>query len=824
MNNFSSRFRILYVIFLFVGSGTIAHAQTAEAPAAGDGSPGSPYEISSIENLHWMSINTEELDNHFIQTQDINASVTSNWDSENGFNPIGTFDGVYDGNGYNISNLFIDRSSSDENGLFSTVGSTAEIKNLCVLDADITGNDFTGIIAGTNNGEISDSCSSGKVSGRSRTGGLVGSNTGTITSSHTDVEVTATWSRSGGLVGWDNNGTISRSFSLGSVSSSHNTIGGLIGKNESGSVLTDSYSQADITVTTTNNGTTGGLIGRNDGGIIENTYASGSVSSPNNFGGLIGENSGTVTNSYRNTDIVSDGNSIGTGLTSTEMRQQMSFEDWDFDTIWNINEGESFPYLHVEPQSVFSTNIDGPAGWFMISLPTSGVRFQDLAGQNLIQGVSGAQNFYSSDYPEDDFEDNGITSNIFQYTDEDWIAPDNIIDEIPVGTGFIWYLYDNEIGPSKALPFDLTISGEQLDNPVTVDLESNSWNLLGNPFEDELYAEDISVISGDLVSTVLHYWDAGSSSYHLVNMSSSSDVIPEWTGFFIENDNAAEIQMTLDAQQPSSIVTNPSQQITFELEALSKTTDQKVSDRAISLILHEDAEDDWDVFDAKKLTPLGSSFVTLGFVGERENETVIKSQESRNLYSENSFEVPLQLNHKGIYEGIVLNWNIPKNVQANREIHLIDHETGDVINLRKVDSYTFQIVSETEMMDVSQTHSPSPLQLQSDNNPRFTLSVGSVPTNIDSDPSVPTDFSISQNYPNPFNPTTQITISLPREAATELEVFDVLGRSVAVLVNETLSAGKHTVRFDAVSLSSGVYVYQLRAGDFVQSRMMSLVK
>jgi len=89
---------------------------------------------------------------------------------------------------------------------------------------------------------------------------------------------------------------------------------------------------------------------------------------------------------------------------------------------------------------------------------------------------------------------------------------------------------------------------------------------------------------------------------------------------------------------------------------------------------------------------------------------------------------------------------------------------------------------------------------------------------------LPTSFAIAQNYPNPFNPSTTIRFELPRGLAVRLSVFDLLGREVSVLVNEKREAGVHEVNFDAAHLSSGVYIYRLQAGNFVQSKKLVLVK
>ncbi len=88
----------------------------------------------------------------------------------------------------------------------------------------------------------------------------------------------------------------------------------------------------------------------------------------------------------------------------------------------------------------------------------------------------------------------------------------------------------------------------------------------------------------------------------------------------------------------------------------------------------------------------------------------------------------------------------------------------------------------------------------------------------------PAKFSLEQNYPNPFNPLTKISWRSPVDSWQTLKVFDVLGNEVATLSNQEKPAGNYEVEFDASELSSGVYYYQLRAGDFIQNKKMIVLK
>ncbi len=89
---------------------------------------------------------------------------------------------------------------------------------------------------------------------------------------------------------------------------------------------------------------------------------------------------------------------------------------------------------------------------------------------------------------------------------------------------------------------------------------------------------------------------------------------------------------------------------------------------------------------------------------------------------------------------------------------------------------------------------------------------------------LPTEFGLNQNYPNPFNPSTVISYQLPVGSRVELKVFDMLGREVAVLVNERRPAGEHAVTFNAHGFASGIYLYQLNAGEKVFTKRLTLIK
>jgi hypothetical protein len=326
--------------------------------SGGAGTSGDPYKIATTADLIELSKTSADWASHFILTQDIAFNANEQlvdwdgdgdalWDAQDqlGFSPIGSitnFTGTFDGQGFEIDNLFINRTIQDQVGLFGRIaGASSQIKNLGVINAVISGRWDVGGLVGSNLGSsVSNSYSTGSVTGSKYVGGLVGQNNGTVSNSYSTVSVTGN-DDVGGLVG-RNFGTVSNSYSTGNVSGSY-YAGGLVGYNSA--TVSNCYSTGNVT----GNGSVGGLVGENFS-TISNSYSTGSVNGSLNFGGLVGFNYDTVSNSFWDTETsgqaTSDG---GTGKTTAEMKTQSTFTSagWDFSYIWgmcsSINSG--YPYL-----------------------------------------------------------------------------------------------------------------------------------------------------------------------------------------------------------------------------------------------------------------------------------------------------------------------------------------------------------------------------------------------------------------------------------------------------------------------------------------------
>lgn len=268
------------------------------------------FPSQDLEIRTWSDLDAvrNNLRGHHILMNDLNSTTagytelaSSTANQGKGWQPIGIgnspFTGTFDGQGYEISDLFINRPDVDFVGLFGQVGEGV-IEDIGVVNADVTGSDYVGGLLGANVGTVSNSYSSGSVTGSYGVGGLLGANVGTV----------------------------SNSYSSGSVTG-ENGAGGLLGFN-------------------------------GEGATVSNSYSTGSVTGYEYVGGLVGGNVGIVSDSFWDIQISGQSTSAGgTGKTTAEMKSIATFSGaaWDIIAVtsgqtnptytWNIVDHETYPFL-----------------------------------------------------------------------------------------------------------------------------------------------------------------------------------------------------------------------------------------------------------------------------------------------------------------------------------------------------------------------------------------------------------------------------------------------------------------------------------------------
>ena len=346
----------------------------------GSGTLADPYQIADVNQLQEMNT---DLSAHYILVDDIDASDTENWNEGAGFMPIGTefdmFTGTLNGNMYEITDLYINRPTTRCVGTIGMIDELSVIKNVGIVNADITGLTYVGGLLGVNfEGTISNCYASGDIKSTNMyCGGLLGFNhEGLVSNSYATSTVTGNQyvggfiggSRlhlisncyaSGSVIGYDgvggfvglnmNYGIISGSYSTGSVSGTI-SVGGFAGVNNYYAIISNSYTTGSVSGTLNVGGFAGKLF---DHATISNSYSTGSVSGKYRFGGFIGYQYYWPTITISFWDIDTSGqtrNGGGTGKTTEQMMQQATFVEWDFINVWEMKEDITYPFLQWESQ------------------------------------------------------------------------------------------------------------------------------------------------------------------------------------------------------------------------------------------------------------------------------------------------------------------------------------------------------------------------------------------------------------------------------------------------------------------------------------------
>jgi hypothetical protein len=330
--------------------------------SGGNGTAEDPYQIADWYHLDNVR---NYLSSYFIVINNLDSNsigytelASSSAHEGNGWQPIGSsppFVGSFDGQGYEICDLFINRSGETDVGLFGVVGAAGTIEAVGV-NGNVTGQNNVGGLVGKSEGTVSASHTTGRVIGIDYVGGLMGKNEGTASNSSSTSSVSGD-TNVGGLLG-KNEGT-GNCYATGSVTGT-DYVGGLVGKNEG--PISNSYATGSVT----GDDCVGGLVGWNEH-TVSYSYSTGSVTGgddpEDDVGGLVGLSDSSVDYSFWDTQtsgqVSSDG---GTGKTTAEMQDITTFsgagwdivgvdtaDDRDTDHIWNIVDDTTYPFLSWQP-------------------------------------------------------------------------------------------------------------------------------------------------------------------------------------------------------------------------------------------------------------------------------------------------------------------------------------------------------------------------------------------------------------------------------------------------------------------------------------------
>lgn len=261
------------------------------------------YTITTNEGFAALvdeKLQTSELESTNIKLE-CNVALPTNWPYSM------TYSGTFDGQNHIVSGIEC-TGGSNYSGMFGTL--TGTVKNCRFAGVSVSGGNFTGAVAGYNNGGSIKNCSvlSGHVSGAMGTGGITGVNAGTISNCDVAAAVSSTDWGIGGIAGQNSSGSsITDCHVSGSISSHSDTLGGIVGINFG------TISSSHTTGTITGTKVVGGIVGQNDS-IVEACYATGSINGTNTVGGLVANNSGTLKACYSSATVTCSGTGFLGGI------------------------------------------------------------------------------------------------------------------------------------------------------------------------------------------------------------------------------------------------------------------------------------------------------------------------------------------------------------------------------------------------------------------------------------------------------------------------------------------------------------------------------
>ena len=481
-----------------------------------------------------------------------------------------------------------------------------------------------------------------------------------------------------------------------------------------------------------------------------------------------------------------------------------------------------------------SVAVTGSAGWRFLASPAEGATFDDLLGPIRTQGFPGA-------------DDESADVSVYRYVypnssssaDPDWAAPSNQSDAINSGEGVLAYVFNDDLGTT------LSVSGAPPVAPHTYrDLRytapGDGWNLVGNPFRVALDWDDASWTKTN-TENAIYVWDpnaSGSGDYLSWNASTSSGTLGSGTiaplqAFWVQT-NADDPQLVAPeaalARSSSFVGREPSTAaLNLNLDGTLDGHTATFSTAAI-VAFHSEATSAVDAFDTHQLVPLTDSYLVLYAEASDGGETAALDLTALPRSFDTRLDVPLAL--EAAVAGapteatLTLSWPDLSLLPPEWSLTLKDQDTDATVNLRDTGAYTFSHVPAEGSTVQRGTPGRAPQRVvRSNESTRFLLTVEqSSATGQEPATTLPARFALESVFPNPARNYATARYTLPEPAEVTITVYDVLGRRIAQLVDAPTEAGRHSVRWNADGLASGLYIVRFEAGQTTDMHRVTLAR
>ena len=839
----------------------------------GNGTPDSPYLIS---NEHELSAMRLDLEANYRLDNDIDLSASLVWNGGTGWLPIGSssesFTGTFDGAGFKIFNLAINRPNLADCGLFSqtqdAILSNVHLENIQILGSGNVG----GLLGRGYNNLMKNISGKGLVAARSSSaGGLYGSlNRGSMHNSWFEGRVYGL-SNAGGLIGGHYGTDLRRVHSTGSVQwngldpqYNGNRFGGLMGHLNSANI-SDAYSHSRVS----GKNEVGGLIGYMQSGRVERAFSTGMVSADQELaGGLIGHRSyGQVVFCYW--DAQSSGQSASeggpgvTGKTTLELQSRETYGMFNFFTQWMINDGLEYPVFqdisHLSlPEEVSLSDLPGqgtPEEPYLIGTAdalnamhldleasyrlTADIDLSSTLIWNYGHGwlpVGGFNNDFDGTFDGAGHVIRNLTINrpeysgtgLFGYTRTDVEIRDLKLEEVHIQGGsrtgaLAGNVYDNII---ENISVTGIITGTGSTGGVVGSIN------LGKMHNTHAVVDVYGLYSvGGLIGA--HFGTDIRQTYTMGNLywsgeDSGSSMGSRFGGLFGHFNSAtiwnsySKVNIHAQDQLGGLIGYMQTGTIWYTYSTGSVNGNDERLGGLIGYRSYGDVRESyWDI------EASGQSESDGGYGRTTEEMTYPRAEDTfgawnfLDIWKEDNSEIHGGYPYLQVYAPIYFTINATVGSGGGTAEGSGEYGYGALVTLKATASEGYEFVNWTEGSEIVSKSYSYTFIASNDHN---LVANFQILLDAEMEEQLPIYVNLNQNYPNPFNPVTTITYSLPEAAEVRLEVYNLMGQRVAVLVSGMQQAGVHSSVFDAGHFASGVYLYHLQAGGIVKTRKMTLVK
>jgi len=469
--------------------------------------------------------------------------------------------------------------------------------------------------------------------------------------------------------------------------------------------------------------------------------------------------------------------------------------------------------------AVTHLDITGESGFRILSSPVSGAIFGDLLEELWTQGSDGSDH-------------EGADPNVWTY-DNGWVpVADLNNDVLSAGQGFVVYVFaDTDYDGDDDLPVTIGVDGSINNSDISVSSNTSEWNLVGNPYGLHVNINKLlSDNSSKFRSTVyrLDHSNPGYRSHNGTIGDIDQGLIKPFDGFWVQAEAEGDVfEFTEQSIRRGSINVDGGGRSTTNESTGSATftfTNGQFTSN-VYLSFTENGEINLDPADAKQIMPMSPAEHLTSMIRESN-----KSLSINNLPYALTTDIALELDamllspteegYETQSEQVSLTWDI-SNLPEGISLSLVNNMTGHAVNLYGFPSTNVHLPNKGGFSFPDEIMQTYPFV----GDAQFTLSISSdFASSVKDEEIVPDEIALHNAYPNPFNPSTMISFDIIDMSHVSLNIFDLTGRQVASLVNETLVPGYHQISWNPGLLPSGVYLVELISNEKSFNQKITYIK